>query len=233
MPAIKHILIDANVAAAHYAPKSTRSVNLKDRARNLFAGRPRGYEVSFIIPNFCIAEVFAVFEKYRWGGAWNPHVNPNTRLTPREFQSARRAFHRDIHNGRLILQHELNRYHILCVDLISPINAAYKIKRSRGNRRQITPAKTYDILFVAMGIWLQKLMGQENFVMVTGDERIALITKRAQAPGLSAQMKEHLTQTAKQVGLQYSSAIYPEVVDLVHSTNAELKNIFPDWNPAG
>ena len=227
----KHILIDACVAAAAYALKSTRSAKLASRANVLLTGFSPECEPQLLIPNFCIAETFAVFEKYRWGASWNPHVNPKTRLTAREFRTARKSFHRAIHNGSRLLQIELNRYHVLCLDLIAPINAAYRIKRDRGKKKNVSPARTYDLLFISMGIWLQNQLGSDNFVVVTGDERIALIIRRAKSVSLARSMRRHLRTVAKGIGLQYGSSIYPEVIDLVHCNRSQLVSTFSSWRP--
>lgn len=232
----KHILLDACVAAAAYAPKTTTSKPLRERAAKLLHGSTNQFKPSLLIPDLCIAEVFSVFEKYRWGGAWNPHVNDATRLTARAFNRARQHFHDDIHNATRLLQVELSRYHILCVDLISPINAAYQITRPRegpnGKVKPVLPASTYDLLFLAMGIWLQKELGSDALLLVTGDERAALVADKAQRVTLGQPMREHLTEVAATLRLTYGPAIYPTVVDLVHATPTELRAALPNWNPA-
>jgi hypothetical protein len=158
-------LIDACVAAAAFAPEATRSTKLVDRAAALLNGASAAFQPQFLIPNFCIGETFTVFEKYRWGASWNKHVNANTRLTPGRFRAARDAFHQAIHNGTRLLQVELNRYHVVCLDFIAPINAAYRIKRDRKTKRNVSPASTYDLLLVAMGIWLQRQHAAGDFVV--------------------------------------------------------------------
>jgi hypothetical protein len=231
----RHVLLDACVAAAAYAPKTTTSKNLRDRATRLLRGSTPDFESSLLIPNFCIAEVFSVFEKYRWGGAWNTHVSDRTRLNAREFKLAREHFHASIHNGERLLQMELSRYHILCLDLIAPINAAYQIKRPRkmkGKTKPVHPAGTYDLLFLAMGIWLQKELGNGVLTLVTGDERVAKVAHRARAVSLGQAMRAHLGRVATNLGLAYSPSIYPTVLDLVHASKAELRQAFPNWAPA-
>jgi hypothetical protein len=229
----KHILIDANVAAAFYVPRSTQSTTLLERSRRLFSGGSPSTEPSFMIPNFCIAEVFAVIEKYRWGSSWIRDVKKVTPLTSKEFKDARTNFGHAIHNAEFILQYELNRYHILCVDLIAPVNAAYQIKRKTAKSRPPPlPAKTFDLLFVAMGIWLQKQLGRDQFIMVTGDARIRAIAARARSQSLSITMRNHLDQVAAQLGFKYGPDIYPEVIDLVHATPAQLRHEFPNWTPS-
>lgn len=226
------VLIDACVAAAHFAPKSTQSTNLRQRASTLLTGSSATMDVRFLIPNFCIAEVFAVFEKYRWGRTWNKHVKPAHVLTPREFAKARQHFGTAIHNGAKILQVELNRYHILCVDLVSPINNAYKIKRDRGAKKNVTPAKTYDVLIVAMSVWLKNQYGEGSFTLVTGDERMQLVVERAKSARISRPMKMHLTEMAQRVGLQYGRDLYPTVINLTSGGKSVLRERFADWAPA-
>jgi len=225
-----YVLLDACVAAAYFAPTTTHSANLKSRAATLLKGSALGNDVHFLIPNFCIAEVFAVFEKYRWGKTWNKHVK--IALTPREFAEARRAFGDAIHNGSSILQIELDRYHIFCVDLISPINNAYKIKRDRVKKKSVIPAKAYDMLLVAMGIWLQHQYGPDSFTIVTGDERLAAVVARAKSAKLGHTIKRHLVEAATTIGLVYSSSLYPTVINLTQASKMELASRFPGWIPS-
>ena len=217
--------------AAHCASKTTRSAKLRARSDNLFKGKPVGYEAQFLIPSFCIAEVFAVFEKYRWGRTWNKQVSRANTLTPTEFSRARNVFRRAIHNGATILQHDLNRYHILCVDLVSPINNAYKIVRSGKNKKSVSPASTYDMLVLAMGIWLQHQVGSDNLTIVTGDERIRQVVSRAKSVSLSAPMKSHLQDIAANLGLTYGPALYPEVLSFTRDGSSVLNERLP-WSPA-
>lgn len=225
-----YVLLDACVAAAHFAPQTTHSVNLKNRSRILLSGSAPDTEVRFLIPNFCIAEVFSVFEKYRWGKTWNKHVK--AALTPAKFVSARKAFGAAIHNGNSILQVELDRYHILCVDLISPVNNAYKIKRDRYKKENVTPAKAYDMQLVAMGIWLQHQYGPDSITVVTGDERLAAVVERAKSANLGHPIKQHLDAAAKALSLSYSPALYPTVINLTQAGKSALVARFANWTPS-
>jgi len=230
----KHILIDACVAAAAFAPRTTRSAHLVRRASILLQSPSTQCQPQFLIPNFCIGETFAVFEKYRWGASWNDHVK-KSHLTPGQFSAARLSFHHAIHNGATLLQVELNRYHVLCLDLISPINAAYRIKRNRKSKnkplkkKSVTPARTYDLLLVSMGIWLQRQLGPENFVIATGDARLASVVRRAQSANLGRPIRQHLRDVATSLGLTYGPDIYPQVVDLVPTRMKPLKSALPGW----
>lgn len=228
-----YVLLDANVPAASFAPKTTGNQTFLTRASSMLSGFTPDLEVQFLIPNFCIAEVFAVFEKYRWGRTWNAHVKAANTMTPIEFEAARAGFRSMIHNAAGILQVELDRYHVLCVDLISPVNNAYKIKRNRsGKKKQTRPGSTYDMLIAAMGIWLSQQHGRENFTIVTGDQRLADVLFRARSAALSQSIRNHLTHTAASLGLTYGPDLYPEVIDLAHASKGELRTRFPNWSPA-
>jgi hypothetical protein len=227
-----YVLVDACVPAAHFAAKTTRSANLRTRSSVLFSAPQT--DIKLLIPNFCIAEVFSVFEKYRWGHTWNPQVKKSSCLTNLEFESARAAFRNSIHNGSTLLQVELNRYHVLCVDLIAPINNAYKIKRNpktkkgvQGAKKDVKPASTYDMLVVAMGIWLKHQFGEDAFTVVTGDDRLATVAERAKAESLGQPMKAHLSAVANELGLTYSKSLYPAVINLISASKSELTARFP------
>ena len=224
-----NILIDACVAAAYFAPKTTISKHLRSRSKVLIEAASADPEVNVLIPNFCIAETYSTFEKYRWG-TWNRHVTPGKRLTANELKKAQDDFGRAIHNGRTMLQYELNRYHIICVDLIAPINAHYKIARDRSskNKKNVVPASTFDTLIISMGIWLQKQHGRVHFRLVTGDERIEQIVRRAKSEKLAKQMKDYLSKKAKLLSMDYSTDIYPDVIDLTHATKSRLQEAFPN-----
>ena len=227
-----YVLVDACVAAAHFAPKSTQSAHLKARSAALFTGASPQVNLRLLIPNFCIAEVFAVFEKYRWGRTWNKQVKPANTLTSAEFAAARTAFRGAIHNGAAIQQIELNRYHILCVDLVAPVNNAYKIRRDRSRKNNVYPASTFDVQIVAMGIWLKRLFGGDDFTVVTGDERIAEVVRRAGSVKLGKAIRGHLSVVASELGLTYGPALYPEVINLTRCRKQDLDARFPDWAPA-
>lgn len=224
-----YVLLDANVPAAHFAPKSTSNKTLASRATALLTAGSA--DVRLLMPNFAIAEVFAVFEKYRWGRTWNKHVRSS--LTASEFRTARQNFAEAIHNGKQVLQVSLDRYHVLSVDLISPVNHAYKINRARGTKTTKTraantkPASTYDMLIAAMGIWMANHYGRENFTIVSGDKRLVDVLYRARSAKRGRPIRNHLTERAQELGLHYSADLYPDALDLAHATKTELRSRLP------
>ena len=116
-----YVLLDANVTAAYYLPRSTKSQRVKGRIEILFDSvRSGGSDHFFYLPNFCVAEVFSVFMKYSFGH-WNRQVRGNT-IDTRYYRRIVDQFQADIHNGQFIYHYELSRYHVLAIDLIAPVD---------------------------------------------------------------------------------------------------------------
>ncbi len=120
------ILLDANVTAGYYLPRSLTSAKAGDRIQKVFdAVRTNQADHFFYIPNFCIAEVFGVFMKHAFG-AWNTHVKTKGTIDKRVYESLVRQFSQDIHNGRFLCQYELSRYHILGINLVLAIRSSFR-----------------------------------------------------------------------------------------------------------
>ena len=73
-----YVLLDANVTAGYYLPRSLNSVKAQQRIEILFDSvRSRQADHFFYLPNFCVAEVFSVFMKHSFG-TWNKQVKKGT-----------------------------------------------------------------------------------------------------------------------------------------------------------
>ena len=120
--AARYLLLDANVAAAYYLPRSHASKRVRERIEIILNSVRSGASEFFLyIPNFCIAEVFGVFAKQAFG-RWNPHLKKLGTIDKRVYKSLIKQFAADIHNARFFYHYELSRYHILGVDLIAPVD---------------------------------------------------------------------------------------------------------------
>ena|SRR2546426_2671927 len=170
-------LLDANVTATYYLARSMKSDRAVERIRNIVDSvRTKGSDHFLYIPNICIAEVFSVLMKYAFG-KWNPHVKKSEAgtINKRIYQKLIEQFQDDIHNGRVLYQYELSRYHILAQDLVAPIDHYYQ--HTRGPKRHV-PMGTFDHLYIAMGIHLAHVHGAQKVVLLTADDRIADIVGR-------------------------------------------------------
>jgi len=227
-------LLDANLLAGYYLPECLHSQKARDRVRVIIeAVRKRTCpELFFYIPNFCIAEVFRVFAKYRWA-KWDSAVKRNlpNGLDKQRYHKICGRFHNDIHNGFLLQQVELNRYHVLATDLISPVDAYYEYNRHRpgGRRYRKQMMSAADQLLIGMGIHLAKIHSRSNFAILTADHRLANILNRAKSVRQRTAERLELVGKAKALGLKYDANIYPQVFHLGKAKNAELAEFFGEW----
>jgi hypothetical protein len=166
-------LLDANITAAYYLARSMRSEQAVDRIRIIVDSvRTKGSDHFLYIPNVCIAETFSVLMKYAFG-KWNRQVQKagTGTIDKRVYERLIEQFRHDIHNGRVLNQYELSRYHVLAQDLVAPVDHHYQYRR--GKKRRHAPMGTFDRLFVAMGIHLAHVHRADNVVLLTADDRIA------------------------------------------------------------
>ena len=91
------------------------------------------------------------------------------------------------------------------VDYISPIEHQYSLKH-KNNKGEMVDwfLSTFDILFLAMGIELVKIVGVDNLKLITCDERIFKIGQSLQMLGKNKKEEYGIPRTI----------IYPEVMSL-------------------
>lgn len=239
----KYILLDANVLAAYYLPRSTRSANTKSRVEILFdSARSGKRDFFFYLPNFCVAEVFSVFMKYAFGH-WNKHVAQKPVLDTRIYNSLVKQFEKDIHNGTFIYHYELARYHVLAINLVAPIDHYFQISRSRQKKiatpktgganktkPNVNPMGTFDHLIIAMGIHLAKIHGSDNVAIVSSDIRLTNVLAKCKTIIPSeTQKKLKLDQAEKLTGIAFKPTSFPHHINLVNSSVADLKALFGNW----
>lgn len=221
-----YVLLDANVTAAYYLPRSLASKKAAERIRVLFDSVRTGGSAHFLyIPNFCIAETFNVFMKHAFGH-WNRQVTLGT-IDKRVYRSLVTQFEADIHNGKCLYQYELSRYHILATNLVAPLDHHYQ--RTRGKKRHV-PMGTFDHLIVAMGIHLVHIHGPGNVVVVSADDRLTSVLSLCRR-GISAKVQKRLRlEIAERVtGKPFSPSLFPLGVNLKRAKGAELQAAFGGW----
>ena len=236
MPVIssnRYVLLDASLVAGYYLPAAGRHARAQARIIPLIESVRNGLSpnVFLYIPNTCIAEVFDTLAKYRHGAKWNAHVKKALPrgLTKKAFLNLRAKFASDIHNGAVIYQCELNRYHVLASDLISIVDNTYRHYRGRKNVR---PMGTKDHLIVGMGIHLAKVHGHDNFAIMTSDHRMAALVDRARRVRMSRARQLGLVEIAGCLGLRYGEVrVFPRILNLASCRNQDLQHFFGEWPP--
>lgn len=228
----KVLLWDTSVVFPYYLPDASRNATAAERSR-IIIDAVRNHHLNAIcyIPNIVIAEVFTCFDRECYSG-WDSQISSKypgnqTTLHQKKYRTARKSFSKDIHNGALFYQMELNRYHILALDLVSPVDKYRQFYRSTRTRSM----GSSDLLIGAMAMHLSRLNGKENTALLTGDRRMKAIFANA-APNLKTSTAERLelTKRAPELGFgKWGADIYPNVIDLERDTTKSLKEFFGTW----
>ena len=229
-----YLLWDASVIVPYYVPAASKNKTAVKRSRIILdAIRHHRLNAFCFMPSIVVAEVFTVLDKQTYSG-WDSQVfrcygsrESGSHLDRRTFKRVREEFRRDIHNGALFYQYDLNRYHILALDLISPIDKYRKFYR----RKKVYSMGASDLLISSMAIHLAKIHGRENFFLLTADERMVNILGRV-CPKLNASTAASLglVTMAKKYGFgSWTPGLYPRVLDLERAKDEELKNVFGSW----
>jgi hypothetical protein len=228
-PARKVLLLDANVVAGYYLPRSLDSVRARARIQAILdSARSGASDFVLYVPNFCIAETFSVFMKHAFG-KWNRHVKrAGGKIDRRVYERLVSQFQADIHNGHFINQYELSRYHILGINLVAPIDHHFQI--TRGKNKRHVPMGTFDHLIISMGIQLSHIHGADNVVIVTADTRLTDVLEKCKSglkPGVIKKLKLHIAE--KVTGRPFGPDRYPCHINLKDATNSQLRSIFSVW----
>jgi len=225
----KYMLLDTNVIVGYYIPESL-SEPARTHIHNVLESCRKGAQPEWylMIPNIVIVEVFSVFAKYCFA-TWNNFVKRRLPggLDQRRYKTICKRFHDHVHNGRFFHQVELNRYHVLGVDLIAPIDHYFQHFRGKSRKK---PMETVDMLILSMGIYFSHQFGKERFMILTADRRMSAICEKARS-GIrkNTAKKLGLIEKADELGYGYSSDIFPRVVNLARRGKKYLEEVFGQW----
>jgi hypothetical protein len=228
---MKYYLIDANIASGYYLRRSAKDEKSADRIEMIIDFIRENRNDYFIyIPNFCVAETVNVFIKHSFG-AWNRHVKKKGAIDTRVYQSVIKAFQEDIHNAKFLYHYELDRYHILGINLVAPIDHYYKINRTKNRKRNDpTPSGTFDHLIISMGIQLTKIHGSGSVKILTTDYRLAKVVEKCRSNIRKTTLEKLKMKIAESVtSTDFSKDIFPECIDLSNCSNKELEKEFGMW----
>lgn len=89
---------------------------------------------------------------------------------------------------------------------------------------------TFDHLIIAMGIHLAKIHGSENVAIVSSDIRLTDVLAKCKTKiPAETQKKLKLNQAEKLTGIAFKPTSFPQHVNLVNSSVADLKTLFGEW----
>jgi hypothetical protein len=195
------------------------------------SARNHRIDTQFYVPNIAVAETFTAFDRAcysKWDNKTGKKFGGKGKtLDTRRFKTARDSFRRDIHNGALFYQYDLSRYHILALDLVSPIDKHRKFYRTNN----VMSMGASDLLIGGMAIHLSKLLGKENFCLISTDRRMnAIFCKAPYKLKENTITKLELDKAAKELGFhEWTPNIYPNVLDPARCSEQELKKVFGHW----
>lgn len=228
----KFVLLDTSTILGYYVPEAATNPDSAKRIKTLLeAVRHHRADVHLLIPNIVVAEVFCQLSRLCYS-SWDKQVNKKfggkgKTLDTRRYKSACARFRRDIHNGALLYQEELNRYHILALDLIAPVDKYRKYYRS-GNVKSMGAS---DLLIGAMAMHLARVHGKEHFALISNDRRMEAIFSKA-GPTLHRNTASSLGLITKCEELGFGpwcADVYPKVIDLARCKDAALEAFFGQW----
>lgn len=237
-----YLLLDANVTAAYYLPRSTKSAKVRERIESIFDSVRSGETNHFFyLPNFCVAEVFSVFMKYSFG-RWNQHVKATGTIDTRHYNRIVEQFQSDIHNGQFICHYELSRYHVLGINLVAPVDHYFQISRARIKRRKgkkisekrvrpsVVPMGTVDHLIISMGLHLTRIHGRDNVAILSSDDRLTDILAKCKSGIPTATIRKlKLSEAEALTGISFRPESFPKHANLKDATNKELDALFGVW----
>lgn len=228
----KFVLLDTSAILGYYVPEAATNNKAAERIQVLIDGiRHHHADVQLLIPNIVVAEVFCQLARLCYS-SWDKRVAkkfPGTKKTldTRRYKSARAKFRQDIHNGALMYQQDVSRYHILALDLIAPVDKHRKFYRTKTTNSM----GASDLLIGAMAMHLSRIHGKSHVVLVSNDRRMDAIFATA-GPTLNANTAKRLGIIArcKDLGFgSWSEGIYPQVLDFARCKNKDLEQFFGEW----
>ena len=186
---------NANVTAGYYLPCSLNLKSADGRGDFRLGPFEKKEKTFFTSRIFAIAEVFSVFMKHCFG-IWNRHLRRKGTIDSRVYESLVKQFQSDIHNGHFLYHYELNRYHVLGINLVAPIDHYFKISRRQKN---VVPMSTFDHLVISMGVHLAHIHGTENVCIPSADGRLTDILKKCKSGIKKATVKKLKLDIAEEV----------------------------------
>ena len=222
---MKYLLLDANIIAGYYLPKSLHKASkkaLRDIERIINYARTHQDEYTLCVLDICIAEVLSVFMKYSFS-RWNRHVRKT--LDSRIFDKLARQFRNDINNGA-IKHCKLSGRHIVGADLIAPIDHYYRISKGRN----VYPMGTLDHLIISMGIYLTSIHGRDNVCILSADKRLTDILKKCKKHiPQSVISKLRLKEKSDVLMAAFGPDIFPKHINIKEADRKQYLSIFNEW----
>ena len=219
-----HVVVDANILAAGFCPVTHKDETVKNRSQILIKSicETNWPYIRLYAPSICIAEALGVIDKYKyctWYGELK--ANPSKQLSDSDYQSVLSKLNDSVKNRKIVqIEHEPD--HILFSNLISPVNAFYQLGYN-------SPMGAMDCVIGAFAILMKTRLSCKRVILVTADSRLASVIEKCKKLSLDEMKYLGLEETSKICGINWSTEIYPECVNLKDVSNEELVKQFIGW----
>jgi len=228
----RHVIVDTNLLIYYLHPSSADTKTVRDRCQVLFdaAIRAEWSGLRLYVPAISVAEAIGVLDKYRFC-TWSGPVrqNPTVRLSTIDYREARDTLKNAI-RSRVIEQIDHEPSHVSLAEFISPINQKFQFRRRRGATNRVKrPMGGADCMIAGMAVLLHRRLGGSQVVLATADQRLADVMTKCR--GLSERRAEALgiKAAAEEVGIPWSSNVFPDVINVRDASVADLRQAFSGW----
>jgi hypothetical protein len=230
--ATRHLIVDKNLLIYYLHPTSADTKTVRERCRVLFkaAINARWPGLRLHVPAISVAEAIGVLDKYRhctWAGPVKQ--NAALRLNANQYKQARDELKTAIRQ-HLIEQIDHEPTHVSLAELISPINQKYQFRRRRKSQNRVKkPMGGADCMIAGMAVLLHRRLGSSQVALATADQRLADVVTKGR--DLTERQAEQLgiKSAAEDLGIPWSSGVFPDVINLRDCPVNDLRHIFHGW----
>lgn len=222
----------------YWPPALGRHARLKiaaDRCRHLNrwveSGAPS--PVRFFTPEVCVAEARTVLAKLattQWQK--NPRKKSNSQaIHNKKYKTLIRRFRSDLHGGRRIESIPLQRYHVLGIHLVMPIDHRIRIPKPDKKADTTHVMGGIDQLICGTAIWLNRQIGNDSVAILSSDYRLVRAMQIARGYSRERAEKAGVLAMAEEIGIEWSNTIYPRAFNLGKCSEDDLRLILGSWPP--
>lgn len=228
-----YILLDSCLLAGYYAPQtlSDRYPIATERIKILIDSVKNGCSphIRLITPEICVAETQSVLSKHAHSG-WNkkPKRDNQKAIHGKSYNSLRNEMRNDLHGGRHIESIPLQRYHVLAKHLVTAVDHSLHL-RTKNQRYPVQALGGMDQIITGVSVWLNRFLGKGRLVVMSTDYRLIKVFEKCQKLDNTKAKKLGILDVAKDIGIEWSSSIYPDSIHLDSVSEKRLRLVLGAW----
>lgn len=142
-----------------------------------------------IVPNFIVSEVLNKLASYsyRESGLSKTNAKVKYEYSKNLFlkmisYDAKQTYEQRRANGRCFFNYELNRHHVLSLDIILPIEHTTEPLTVGTGKHGYAYLATFDQMLIAVAVELENILGEGRVFLATCDQRVAKVCSHESLP---------------------------------------------------